>query len=95
MALLSNKLGKISTFSCDANTFFIHRHLIINKERIELKNRLYPVKLGNEQKHTILRANCVKITMLDCIRIVCYFFIKRLKSTPFYFALHAVYATFA
>jgi hypothetical protein len=56
MALLSNKLGKISTFSCDANTFFIHRHLIINKERIALKNRLSPVKLGNEQKHTILES---------------------------------------
>lgn len=60
MALLSNKLGKISTFSCDANTFFIHRHLIINKERIALKDRLSPVKLGNEQKHTILESKLCK-----------------------------------
>lgn len=57
MALLSNKLGRITTFSCDANTFFVHRHLIINKKRTTLKNRLFPVKLGNEQKHTILESN--------------------------------------
>lgn len=57
MALLSNKLGRITTFLCDAITFFIHSNLIINKKRITLKNRLFPVKLGNEQKHTVLESN--------------------------------------
>lgn len=87
MALLSNKLGRITTFLCDANTFFIHSNLIINKKRIILKNQLFPVKLGNEQKHTILESNLCENNHVGLYSNCMLFFYQKTKVYTLLFCI--------